>query len=94
MSAEIKTKVKVPPRRRTATIEVELSDGRTVKASVNKGEVRIGLKHRNGYGANDAIVVPRDLDDLQAVAELLFAVRREIQAQDAFLEEQEQAVAA
>lgn len=83
---DIKTNISIPPRRRTATLEVDLTDGRTVRASVNKNEVKLSLKHKGGYGTTDSISIPRNEEDLLAVEALIRAAHKEMLEQDAFIE--------
>lgn len=78
MATEVEVKVNIPPRRRSATLNVQLDEGREASAVVNVKSVRLTVRTLGRYGASQAVTLPRDLSALNALEALLGAVRAEI----------------
>lgn len=94
MSAEVEVKVNIPPRRRSATLGVTLDDKHEAKAIVNVKSVRLTVTSNPGrYSSSAAVTLPRDLHALNALGQLIDAIKAEVieQARWAEVDEAERA---
>jgi antitoxin component of MazEF toxin-antitoxin module len=82
MAGEVDIKVNIPPRRRSATLGVQLDEGHEARAVVNVKSVRLTVSATGRYGTSQAITIPRDVAALANLQALIDAVQREVTEQE------------
>jgi len=85
---KINVTVKIPPRRRTATLDVKLTSGKKVVLALNKTGLRLTVPSPLSYYSTESIPFPRNLDDLCRLRDLIDAGIGELETQIAWAAEE------